>query len=166
MRPVLKHLTFFFPLIFNGSWYYCDIWSPSLCWQRVTWHHELLTILHFLGTQSCWFSYQSFLFCFLKWIAEATPKTIMRTMGVKGLTLYHLKSHLQVCWYHCLFILFDLQGISFLWFHAHSSSWHFYLQKYRLGKQSCKESTDNSKDGIGLVSLERFLQVIFFTLFN
>lgn len=28
--------------------------------------------------------------------AEATPKTIMRTMGVKGLTLFHLKSHLQV----------------------------------------------------------------------
>ena len=31
--------------------------------------------------------------------SEATPKTIMRTMGVKGLTLYHLKSHLQVCSY-------------------------------------------------------------------
>lgn len=44
---------------------------------------------------------------------KATPKTIMRTMGVKGLTLYHLKSH---------------------------------LQKYRLGKHTCKESTDNSKD--------------------
>lgn len=27
---------------------------------------------------------------------EATPKTILRTMGVKGLTLFHLKSHLQV----------------------------------------------------------------------
>ena len=28
--------------------------------------------------------------------AEATPKAIMRTMNVKGLTLFHLKSHLQV----------------------------------------------------------------------
>ncbi|CAN8324324.1 unnamed protein product [Cochlearia groenlandica] len=44
---------------------------------------------------------------------KATPKTIMRTMGVKGLTLYHLKSH---------------------------------LQKFRMGRQSCKDSTDNSKD--------------------
>lgn len=41
-------------------------------------------------------------------IAEATPKTIMRTMGVKGLTLYHLKSHLQVCCYHIISIEHDL----------------------------------------------------------
>lgn len=29
-------------------------------------------------------------------IAEATPKSVMRAMAVSGLTLYHLKSHLQV----------------------------------------------------------------------
>lgn len=33
--------------------------------------------------------------------AEATPKAIMRTMNVKGLTLFHLKSHLQVIF--CVF---------------------------------------------------------------
>lgn len=30
-------------------------------------------------------------------ISEATPKSVMQVMGVPGLTLYHLKSHLQVC---------------------------------------------------------------------
>lgn len=36
-----------------------------------------------------------FLICVHSW-AEATPKSLMRMMGIPGLTLYHLKSHLQV----------------------------------------------------------------------
>ncbi|KAK7278597.1 hypothetical protein RJT34_23629 [Clitoria ternatea] len=53
--------------------------------------------------------------------SKATPKAIMRTMNVKGLTLYHLKSH---------------------------------LQKYRLGKQSGKDSDDGCKDGISASYLQ------------
>ncbi|WVZ93843.1 hypothetical protein U9M48_039797 [Paspalum notatum var. saurae] len=52
---------------------------------------------------------------------KATPKAIMRTMGVKGLTLFHLKSH---------------------------------LQKYRLGRQSGKELTEQSKDASYLMEAE------------
>ncbi|CAO2187869.1 unnamed protein product [Urochloa humidicola] len=52
---------------------------------------------------------------------KATPKAIMRTMGVKGLTLFHLKSH---------------------------------LQKYRLGRQSGKELTEQSKDGSFLMEAQ------------
>ncbi|KAK8455633.1 hypothetical protein SEVIR_4G154300v4 [Setaria viridis] len=51
-------------------------------------------MLQFIGN---FYGYLVGLICFLLSFpyVEATPKTIMRVMGVKGLTLYHLKSHLQ-----------------------------------------------------------------------
>jgi hypothetical protein len=73
--------------------------------------------------------------------AEATPKTILRTMGVKGLTLFHLKSHLQVFWRTCVFLR--------VWNATCSERWLICScdQKYRLGKQSGKEGSEQSKDG-------------------
>lgn len=84
-------------------------WTPEL-------HHRFVEAVAHLGgpdseyispyypTPFCTSSYKikSFdnyiellMFFYISILAEATPKTLMRVMGVPGLTLYHLKSHLQ-----------------------------------------------------------------------
>lgn len=52
-----------------------------------------ITIIVIIGF--CSTSYLILFFTLWHLVAEATPKSLMRVMGIPGLTLYHLKSHLQ-----------------------------------------------------------------------
>lgn len=66
----------------------------------------------------------------------------MRTMGVKGLTLFHLKSHLQVHAVHASFSDSFKSATPFLSLLLISAN-----QKYRLGRQAGKELVEQTKDG-------------------
>ena len=45
------------------------------------------------------------MFLFVYFWTEATPKSLMRVMGISGLTLYHLKSHLQAITLHFIIMI-------------------------------------------------------------
>lgn len=76
-----------------------------------------------------------FLFCYVV-VLEATPKGLMRVLEIPELTLYHLKSHLQV--FGQTSIDSNLFFTSVSW-DLHTLNWPILvlflltLQKYRLG---------------------------------
>lgn len=73
-------------------------------------------------------------------MVEATPKLVMRLMAVPGLTLYHLKSHLQVFDYHFSLPLLPLSGNSDMKIALSLSS-----QKYRLAKNRDPSTVNDDK---------------------
>lgn len=85
--------------------------KPRLKWTPELHHRFIDAVAHLGGADSEPFS-STFIFIPIicqasdvllhSVFAEATPKTLMRVMGVPGLTLYHLKSHLQAFFVHNL----------------------------------------------------------------
>lgn len=89
-------------------------------------------------------------------------------MGVKGLTLFHLKSHLQVpaLWTVNFFIVLTFSSSCFpmrINLLPRGINWLFFecFQKYRLGKQSGKEMSEQPKDGMVVNSKFSFIIFVF-----
>lgn len=75
-------------------------WTPEL-------HERFVDAVNLLGGsesvycfKKCYISYDwtNYAYWHLLWIvAEATPKGVLKLMKADNLTIYHVKSHLQVC---------------------------------------------------------------------
>lgn len=77
----------------------------------------------------------------LLWNVEATPKGVLKIMNVEGLTIYHVKSHLQVSfWIYLVGHVKIKSTILFIWGYSYII---IFLQKYRLAKYMPEQKEGN-----------------------
>ncbi|CAA0834676.1 Homeodomain-like superfamily protein [Striga hermonthica] len=96
---------------------------------------------------------------------KATPKSLMRVMGISGLTLYHLKSHLQANIYIYINILFLLDEInicfflvSLCWNKKKSLNYAFFFRSLQVA-QALQMQMDVQKKLHEQIEVQKHLQL-------